>query len=437
MDNKLVYFVDDDPLANQLFERVAKKIGFNCEVFNNASDCLLRLNDSQPNIVLTDLNMPGIDGFELIQKVTTQWPNLPIIAITGQSSIDRAVQAMRAGACDFIKKPYQVAELKNSIDRNIQFSQLASTDSGTTINNYQMVGESAEILRVYKMINKLGMVDCPVIIAGESGTGKELAAQAIHKSGKRNQAPFVAIDCGSLPDNLLESELFGHVKGAFTGATSHRQGLFEYASEGTIFLDEIGNISPIMQNKLLRVCQENIIIPVGSNQKISIKARLICASNRNLDEMVAAGEFRHDLYHCLNVITLPIPSVKDRREDIPLLIEHFIKEFSKKYDQPIKRFSNEWSDKLSKLPWNGNIRELKNYIERCIILSESDNLDGVAPPDENSITDNAQDNFRSLKTLEQEHIQHVLKGVNGNQNKASKILGIGRSTLWRKLNDKT
>ena len=153
--------------------------------------------------------------------------------------------------------------------------------------------------------------------------------------------------------------------------------------------------------------------------------------------MVAAGEFRHDLYHCLNVITLPIPSVKDRREDIPLLIEHFIKEFSKKYDQPIKRFSNEWSDKLSKLPWNGNIRELKNYIERCIILSESDNLDGVAPPDENSITDNAQDNFRSLKTLEQEHIQHVLKGVNGNQNKASKILGIGRSTLWRKLNDKT
>ena len=432
---KLVYFVDDDPLANQLFERVCNKISLKCEVFSNAEKCIRRLREQQPDIVLTDLNMPGVDGFEFINIVSNEWPELPIIALTGQSSIDRAVKAMRKGACDFIKKPYEIEELKSSIELNIKYSKLTAKTKKTKGNNYNMIGESAEIHRVFKMIDRLSVVDCSVVISGESGTGKELAARAIHNCGNRKNAPFITIDCGSLPDNLLESELFGHVRGAFTGAINHRTGLFESAGKGTIFLDEIGNISNAMQTRLLRVCQENIVVPVGSNQKIPINARLIFASNRNLAKMVSTGEFRHDLYHRINVISLPMPSLRQRRNDIPLIINSFVDEFTKKYNLPTRQFTNSWLEKLQQLPWKGNIRELKNYVERCIILSDSDTLNESLPLELEQLKTDPQDNFVSLKQIEKEHIQHILKSVDGNQNKAAKILGISRSTLWRKLND--
>jgi len=431
---KLVYFVDDDPLANQLFERVCKKITLACEVFNNAEDCIRRIREHQPDIILTDLNMPNIDGFEFIKIVSKEWPHLPVIAITGQSSIDRAVNAMRKGACDFIKKPYEIDELKSSIERNIKYSELSSITKQEKYRDYNMIGDSPEIHRVFRMIDRLSVVDCPVVISGESGTGKELAARAIHNCGSRRSAPFIAIDCGTLPDNLLESELFGHIKGAFTGATNHRTGLFESAGKGTIFLDEIGNISDAMQTRLLRVCQENTVVPVGSNQKIPINARMIFASNRNLAEMVSTGEFRHDLYHRINVVSLPMPSLDQRRSDIPLIIDSFINEFTKKYDLPSKTFSKSWYEKLQQLPWTGNIRELRNYIERCIILSDGDTLDEPLPSEPEQPHAEQNDNFVSLKKVERKHIQHILRSVNGNQNKAAKILEISRSTLWRKLN---
>ena len=432
---KNVYFVDDDPLSNQLFERVCKNISLGCEVFNNAEECIRRLHEQQPDIVLTDLNMPNIDGFELIELITKEWPHLPVIAITGQSSVDRAVKAMRKGACDFIKKPYEINELKASIDHNIKCSELTAKTRPPKGNDYNMIGESAEIHRVFKMIDRLSVVDCPVVISGESGTGKELAARAIHNCGNRKSAPFVAIDCGTLPDNLLESELFGHIKGAFTGATNHRTGLFESAGKGTIFLDEIGNISDAMQTRLLRVCQENTVVPVGSNKKIPIHARMIFACNRDLTRMVSAGEFRHDLYHRINVVSLGMPSLSERRSDIPLIIDSFINEFTTKYEQPMRTFSKSWYEKLQQLPWPGNIRELRNYIERCIILAEGDTLDEALPLEHKQLSNERSDNFVSLKKVERDHIQHILKSVDGNQNKAAKILGIGRSTLWRKLND--
>lgn len=436
--NKTIYFIDDDTVANQLFKRSCDKIGLSCEVFDSAHKCLDQINASRPDIVLTDLNMPGMDGFELIELISNQWPSLPVIAVTGQSSVERAVRAMRAGACDFIRKPYELDDLKTSIDRNLQYADLARhTDAGPA-KNYGMTGESAEILRIFKMIDKLSMVDCPVVIIGESGSGKELAARAIHNIGKRKDEPFIAIDCGSLPDTLLESELFGHVKGSFTGANQDRKGLLQAAGSGTIFLDEIGNISQAMQTKLLRVFQENVVTPVGSNDAIPIHARLICASNRDLVEMVDNGEFRHDLYHRINVITLPVPSLSQRRDDIPLLVEQFIQELSQKYELPVRHFSQQHMKKLCQSPWKGNIRELKNYVERCIILSEGETLDDVSLPDhESERCDELSGQFISLEELEKMHIKRVLKSVDGNQNKAAKILGISRTTLWRKINEHT
>jgi DNA-binding NtrC family response regulator len=436
--NKLVYFVDDDAVANQLFRRACDKIDLTCEVFDEAQHCLQQMKTTKPDIVLTDLNMPGMDGFELIRNIGQKWPSLPVIAVTGQSSVERAVKAMRAGACDFIRKPYELEELKTTINRNLQYADLAGHTDDMPQNNYGMTGASAEILRIFKMIDKLGMVDCPVVINGESGSGKELAARAIHSTGKRKGEPFVAIDCGSLPDTLLESELFGHVKGAFTGADQDRVGLLQAAGAGTIFLDEIGNISQAMQTKLLRVIQENVVTPVGSNDSIPIRARLICASNRDLATMVEAGEFRHDLYHRINVITLPVPSLSRRRDDIPLLVEQFIEEFSRKYELPVRHYSAKHMDRLCQLPWKGNVRELRNYVERCIILSEGETLDDVPFPDQQSEQcDELSGQFISLEELEKIHIKRVLKSVEGNQNKAARILGISRTTLWRKINEYT
>ncbi len=254
--------------------------------------------------------------------------------------------------------------------------------------------------------------------------------------------PFAAIDCGSLPDTLLESELFGHMKGAFTGATQNREGLFSAAGHGTIFLDEIGNISSAMQAKLLRVCQENIVTPVGSNKEIPIHARFIVASNRNLAEMVQREEFRHDLYHRLNVITLAMPRLSQRRDDIPLLINHFINEFTERHQRPERPFSPQAMLQLQQREWPGNIRELRNFIERCVIMAEGDLLDdGIIDLDdqndafeEQSVQQEDSSENMSLSELEETHIRKVLDSVNGNQLQAAKILGISRTTLWRKLN---
>jgi DNA-binding NtrC family response regulator len=434
--NKYVYFVDDDHMACRLFERACEKMSFQCDVFSDANSCIDRIREHTPDVVLTDLNMPGMDGFELIETINQQWPSLPVIAVTGQSSVERAVNAMRTGARDFIEKPYSLELLENSINRNIQYAELGDENITAADADYGMIGESAEMHRIYKMIDRLSSVDCSVIISGESGSGKELAARAIHTHGDRKDAPFIAIDCGSLPDSLLESELFGHLKGAFTGATKDRTGLFEAAGKGTIFLDEIGNISSAMQAKLLRVLQENIVTPVGSNRNVPIQARIICASNRDLAEMVEAGEFRHDLYHRINVITLPMPSLKTRREDIPLLISHFIQEFSDKHGLQYRTFTDSHMQTLCEQPWKGNIRELRNYVERCVILAEGDSLDDIAPPRADCPPGDRQcGDFITLKELEQQHIRKVLANVSGNQNKAAKILGISRTTLWRKLND--
>lgn len=443
-----VYFVDDERIATELFERTCRQIDLECRIFLSGEAVLEQMHRELPDLLLTDLNMPEMNGFELIQAVAKQWPSLPIIAITGQSTVERAVESMKLGASDFLRKPYKIPELEAAIQRCLQFSQVYKekdlAHSSGELNNqaFGMVGKSAEMWRVFKDIQRLAEVDCPVIIQGESGTGKELAARAIHNCGGRHAQPFIVIDCGSLTDSLLESELFGHKKGAFTGANQDRTGLFEAAGQGTIFLDEIGNISDSMQAKLLRVCQEREVTPVGTNRTIPVRARFIVASNQNLDSLVEQGRFRHDLYYRLNVITVAMPNLSQRREDIPLLVDYFIKKYAQQHGRPVLPFSPHILNQLCQYHWRGNIRELANFIERCIIMTDGESLDTSAEQffQENQPTrlddgDGPPDTGDSatLEEVQMEHINKVLDLVGGNQVKAAKILGINRTTLWRKL----
>ncbi|RCX32303.1 sigma-54-dependent transcriptional regulator [Thioalbus denitrificans] len=443
-ERPLLYFVDDDTVANRLFLRAGERLGYRCEVFTSATECLEALERQVPALVLTDLNMPGMDGFELIRTLAERFSQLPILAITGQSTVERAVQAMQAGAADFLKKPYELRELDMAIQRTLRFSAVSAENRRLKQRLQRekgardMAGESPAMDEVNRMIDKLAAVDCCVILQGGSGVGKELVARAIHERGPRSDEPFTVIDCGAIADTLLESELFGHRKGAFTGAERDRTGLLESAGAGTVFLDEIGNISDAMQVKLLRVLQERTVTPVGGTEVIPIRARFIAASNRDLAALVARGEFRHDLYHRLNVVTLAIPSLAERREDIPLLVRRFAEEFAHKYDRPVRHFTGSVLQRLQQRPWEGNVRELRNFVERCVIMSDGDHLE---PLDEPAAPAARPANVfgpgggspETLEEMELRYIREVLDSVGGNQRQAAEILGINRTTLWRKL----
>jgi len=449
-DKYPLYFVDDDPMANRLFKRACEQLGFACRAFTSGADCLEAVRKQLPAMVLTDLNMPKMDGFELIHILASKWPELPILAITGQSTVERAVQAMQAGASDFLKKPYELKELELAIRRCLKYSAITKENRELkqrlrdTEKRYGgMVGNSPAMRQVYRMIEKLAEVECPVIIQGPSGSGKELAARAIHDHGPRHNEPFVVIDCGAMTDTLLESELFGHFKGAFTGAERNRTGLLESAAGGTVFLDEIGNISDAMQTKLLRVLEERTITLVGDSNVIPIQARFIAASHRDLPTLVKEGRFRHDLFHRLNVVTLTTPSLNQHREDIPLLIERFSTEFANKYQRPPRHFSNTMMRHLGERTWEGNIRELRNFVERCVIMSDGEHLDwsemSVTAQPVDDVSDNTfsllkdPDALVTLEEMESLYIRQVLDQVDNSQSKAAEILGINRTTLWRKL----
>ncbi len=445
-DRPLIYFVDDDPVANRLFLRSGEQLGYRCRAFDRGDACLEAVARERPALVLSDLNMPEMTGFELIRELAERCPGLPIIAITGQSTVERAVQAMQAGAADFLKKPYDLRELDVAIQRCLKFTSVSEENRRLRQRLQQekqgrdMVGHSPAMNAVYRLIDKLAQVDCCVIIQGPSGSGKELAARAIHDRGPRREEPFIVIDCGAIADTLLESELFGHRRGAFTGADRDRTGLLESAGAGTVFLDEIGNISDAMQVKLLRVLQERTVTPVGDARVIPIRARFIAASNQDLAALVAQGRFRHDLYHRLNVVTLTMPGLADRREDLPLLIRRFSEEFAAKYDRPVRHFNAAVLKRLCERPWEGNVRELRNFVERCVIMSEGDELEPVDEPAAAPVHPPAGAALRregealeTLEALELRYIREVLDSVGGNQRQAAEILGINRTTLWRKL----
>ena len=389
--------------------------------------------------MVTDLSMPSMSGLELLEAIRKTDIEVPVIMITGFSTEDNAIRALRLGAADFVKKPFDMDELLDKIDAMLdqaahrQQEKSKRPKMSDQQSQFGMIGSSEAIRKIYNIIDKISDIRCNVIIEGESGTGKELVAHAIHKQSVFADQPFIVIDCGSLTDTLLETELFGHEKGAFTGASQNKPGLLEVASGGTIFLDEICNISDAMQMKLMRAVQAQQITRVGGIQPIDIDVRFVAATNRNLEELIANGQFRHDLYHRLNVVSIHMPPLRQRPDDIEQLLNYFVQEFSQRYQRNVKGFDEESIQRLKQYSWPGNIRELRNTVERTIALADGETLHIDADLMNARTEEGIDADAPTLEILEKRYIMKILDRCNGNREQTASILGINKSTLWRKL----
>ncbi|MGM0476650.1 MAG: sigma-54-dependent transcriptional regulator [Pseudomonadota bacterium] len=449
MNEPVVFYVDDDARAGELMARFSDQAPYRCRTFQRPEQALAEARNEPPDLVITDLRMPGMDGMDLLRGLRELEPGLPVIILTGYSSVDSAVEAMREGATDFLKKPFDMDELRLHIEKTLEYHRLERENLALRRaleerdERHGMVGQAAAMEAVHEVIGKIADIRCNVIIEGESGTGKELAARAIHEHSDFADTPFVVIDCGALTDTLLESELFGHEMGAFTGAVRAKSGLLETASGGTVFLDEIGNISDAMQTKLLRVIQEQQVTPVGGVQGRAIDVRFIAASNRSLEQMVSEEAFRADLYHRLNVVNLRMPPLRERPEDIPVLVEHFVREFASRYGRTVSGFDADSMAALVNHPWPGNVRELRNTVERSIALADGETLRFRPAPGDGAETPGGQRagareaamlaDTPTLAELERRYILQVLDDVDGSRERAAALLGINKTTLWRRL----
>lgn len=445
---KKLLIIDDEPKAGRLMARYLDN-SYDCEVFQDPLEAMAYFSAKSADLVITDMQMPNLTGAQVLAQIREVNKQIPVIVITAFSNVDNAIEALRLGATDFIKKPFDIEELKIIIDKALNISSLKEENSQLKEQlkarqdqdeRYRMIGTGVNMQKVYEVIDKIADIRCNVIIEGESGTGKELVARAIHFQSQSAEKPFIVIDCGALTDTLLQSELFGYEKGAFTGANKQKKGLLETASGGTLFLDEICNISDNMQTKLLRVVQEQQIIRVGGLEAIDIDVRFVVATNQPMDKMVQDGKFRHDLYHRLNVINIQVPPLRSRLEDIPLLTEVLLKRFAKKYKRKVCSFDQSSLHLMSSYHWPGNVRELSNIIERTVALSDTENLHldkipaSVEAPGQ-GVADHIDGDQPSLAELEKRYIFKLLKANNDNREKTADILGINKSTLWRKLKD--
>ena len=440
--------VDDHPSVRKLCMTVGGSVGFDCVEAENAEIALAQLEEISPDIVLADLMMPNMSGLEFLPRVKQLLPRTEIAIMTGHGSIETAVQAMKLGACDYITKPFRVEELKLLLQRMAEKVKLMAENQflrervSTEMELNGIVGSSSKIQDVLRMVARLKDTRTPVLITGESGTGKELVARAIHYRGLLAKKPFVAVDCGALVPTLIESELFGYEKGAFTGALKSKDGLFQSANGGTIFLDEIGELSLELQAKLLRVLQEKEVRPVGSNQKVKVDVRVIAATNRDLEEAQKEGKFRKDLYFRLNVVTVHLPPMRERRSDIAALVHYFLDRFA-----PGKTLSVSPAAMKCMLQydWPGNVRELENCVERAVALGSQEIIDVAdLPPQLRAQQEvefatepvgvaTAAGANTDLEEIERDTIQRVIEQVQGDKAQARKMLGISRATLYRKL----
>jgi DNA-binding NtrC family response regulator len=378
MEKVNILAVDDDAVIRQGLRRILEGKGYSVETFASGALAVERMTTQNFDLVITDLKMPGMNGIDVLKHIKTVQPEVPIIMITGYSTVDTAVEAMKNGAIDYIAKPFTPEEIAEKVQSALEQKAILLDDMylRKELRDFKgfdrFIGASREMEKVYRRILQVAPTDSTVLITGESGTGKELVAQAIHRNSARRNSPFVAVDCTSLAENLLESELFGHVKGSFTGAIQTKSGLFKIADTGTLFLDEVANISLTTQAKLLRVLQEREVTPIGGTQPVSINIRLVAATNRNLRELVSEGKFRDDLFFRLNIIPIDLPPLRERTGDLRLLTAHFIKCFSEEIGKEIKGIVPEALKMLESYEFPGNVRELENLIERAVVLTDGE-----------------------------------------------------------------
>ncbi len=434
--------VDDDEITCNLLEEVLSKEGYRVDQALDGREAISKGDQKHYDVVLTDIKMIGVDGMEVLKAYRQKSPETIMIMMTAFGSIETAILAIKEGAYDYVSKPFKLDEIKLAIQRALDQRRLLQENllyRQELITKYKLeniVGRSPQMLQVYKTIARVAESRSTVLLIGESGTGKELVARAIHFNRPRAPRAFIVVDCGSLAETLLESELFGHVRGAFTGAITNKKGLFEEADSGTCFLDEVGDISLAMQAKLLRVLQEHEIKRVGGTETIKVDVRIVAATNKNLEQLITEKRFREDLFYRLNVVSLHLPPLRDRVEDIPLLAEHFLRKFAEINQKPVSRISPEALEMLSRFGWPGNARELENVVERAVTLSQHsiilpEDLPARMRTEPAMVNANILPSHISLSELEKLYIQKVLEQTGWNKKKAADILGIDRRTLYR------
>ncbi len=435
---KTVLVVDDSPDTLELLRRNLEMKGYIVSQAASVTEALSVLRRKKINLVITDYKMPDMNGFTLIKKIRSEYPEMEVIMVTGYGSIKGAVDAVKAGAEEYITKPFTDSELLEAVDRVFEKLKKRMLENGhsnkNVLSEYGMIGKSRPMLKVFRMIKKAAETSATVLISGESGTGKELAARAVHYNSRRSSAHFVPVNCGGVPENLLESELFGYVKGAFTGASETRAGFFQTAENGTIFLDEISEASLGMQVKLLRVLQNGDVCMLGDNRTRKVDIRIIAATNKNLEQLVKTGSFREDLFFRLNIISIDIPPLRKRGDDIFLLINHFTEKYSKSLGMEKPHFTDRALDAFRSYSWPGNVRELENCIQRHVVMNEGCEVDVTDLPEYMRYAIPAKVSVDcSLEEVEVEHIKRVLNAAGHNKTRAARILGIDRKTLSRKL----
>ena len=459
-----IWIIDDEESIRTICTSALEDL-FNVESFSSASEALLALNSNKPDLIITDIKMPGMSGLEFLNKVSEKFPDLPTIIITAHANIDNALSAYKGGAFEYLTKPFDINEIRKLAIKATKTSKPAQNDVAQESNS-EIVGKAESMQEVFKAIGKISKTDITVLIRGESGTGKELIAQSVHTNSSRSNEPFIAINVAAIPHELLESELFGHEKGSFTGAQSQRIGRFEQALGGTLFLDEIGDMHPELQTRLLRVLSSHEFYRVGGQKPIKSDVRIIAATNQNIEDLIKTGQFREDLYHRLNVFRIELPPLRKRKEDIPALVKYFLKKGADEIKSERKDIEENAMDILNEYNWPGNIRQLENTCRYITVMAPSTSITIDDLPDEvkniemitngstqvNGLDPNINwevtlsDHIRSVlqdqndltslsKELEKILLQEALKASNGRRIDAAKILGLGRNTITRKIKD--
>ena len=443
-----ILVVDDDTVARDLLAEALKKEGYSVEAYASGEEAIARGREGRVDLVLTDIRMGAVDGLTVLREFKRMSQDTAIVVLTAFGSLEGAIEAIKQGAYDYLAKPFKKEEIKLVVQRSLDHCRLLreNTKFREELKSKDewspLVGSSPAMLEVYKLVARVSESRSTVLLQGESGTGKELIARAIHGNSPRREKPFVPVNCGALPDTLLESEMFGYEKGAFTGAVGTKTGLFESANGGTLFLDEVGELGQALQVKLLRVMQDHEVRRVGGTTSIKVDVRIIAATNRDLEQFVKEGKFRDDLFYRLNVVRITLPSLKERQEDIPMLAHHFLQKCAAGATTAVRGFHPDTLDCLNRYRWPGNVRELENAIERAVSLSHGplltpDDLPAAIrqasnPTDQKpDIPETAESVYLTLEEVEKRHLMRVLKETKGNKVKAAKILGIDRRTLYR------